>query len=283
VRWLAFLVLAACGASAPVVTRTVVRGGEAKAGHAEAVAEAEGHFAKRLDERELRLAIAAWRRAVTLRDDDAASYLMLSRALYFHVDGFLLVEGRKQEAEAELEEGFKAADRGLRARFPKYEQLRKAGGEVDQSALGLGKDAVPFLYWYAHNLIRWADLKGRFTAARVYERVFRLMEMVRTLDERFDHAGAVRFFGAARAEAPAIAGGSMSESRKFFERALWLEPDYLENHLQMAQHYAKNAEDEKLYRYHLEIARKGKAEAIPEAVPEQEIARKKAMKLADGI
>jgi hypothetical protein len=282
VRAIVLLALAACGPATPVVSRPVVRGGE-KTGHTEAVAEAERRFAGRADEKELRAAIEAWRRAVTLRDDDAQSYLMLARASYLLADGFLLFDGRTAEAVDALEASFQAADRGLRARFPEYEKIRKVGGEVDQAALRLGKEAAPFLYWYALSLIRWADQKGRFTAARVYERVFRLIEMVRGLDPHLDGAGPDRFFGGARAEAPKIAGGSMPESRKFFERALALEPDYLENHLQFARYYANKAGDEKLFEYHMRIALEGATDTLPDSIPEQLIARKKAKAYAASV
>jgi len=92
------------------------------------------------------------------------------------------------------------------------------------------------------------------------------------LDPAYDHAGADRFFGAARAESPAIAGGSLEKSRVHFARALELAPDYLENHLSRGMYYARRAGDAALYAQCLRRV----LDAPPDGIPEQEIAKKKA-------
>src|SRR5262245_16986056 len=53
-----------------------------------AAAEAETHWAGRVEETELRAALAGWTRAVALDDSDAASYTMLARASFVLADGF---------------------------------------------------------------------------------------------------------------------------------------------------------------------------------------------------
>jgi tetratricopeptide (TPR) repeat protein len=260
--------LAACGPAPRVVARPVERAG------ADASAEralAERLWGERLDESQLRAALAAWKRAIARDDADVASYAMAARASFFLADGFLALDGRREEMVATFEDGAALAERGLRALSPEFERRRRAGGGVDVAAVGLGREAVPLLYYWGHNVIRWADAEGRMAAMRVYQQVFHVMEQVRGLDPGFDHGGADRFFGAARAESPAIAGGSLEQSRAHFERALELAPDWLENHRQRGVHYARRAGDAALYA----ACRRRVLEAPPDGIPEQEIARRK--------
>ena len=271
--------LAACGQSPRVLAEPVERGIRGDASSERALAERL--WSERLDEGKLRGALAAWKRAIDRDDSDVASYAMAARASYLLADGFLALDGRRDEMKRVFEDGAALAERGLRALSPEFEARRRAGGGVDVAAVGLGEPAVPLLYYWGHNVIRWADAEGRMTAMKVYKQVFHVMEQVRTLDPAFDHGGADRFFGAARAEAPAIAGGSLEKSRLHFERALELAPDYLENHLQRGVHYAARAGDASLQASSLRRVLETPSGTVPEAVPEQEIAKRKARLRAD--
>jgi hypothetical protein len=249
------------------------------AGHRERN-EAERLWPERLEEARLRAALGAWKQAVAVDDTDVASYTMAARASYLLADGFLAFDGRKDELRKTFEDGAALADRGLRALSPRFEERRAAGAEVDQAAEGLGKEAAPLLYWWGQNAIRWADAEGWTASMRIYKNVFHAIEQVRTLDPAYDHGGAERFFGAARAESPAVAGGDLGKSREHFERALAIAPLYLENHLQLARFYARRAGDEALYDRSMQLVLDTPASVLPDAVPEQELAKRKARKLS---
>src|SRR5262249_54069077 len=150
--------------------------------------------------------------------------------------------------------------------------------DVDEAAAALGADAAPLLYWWGQNAMRWADLAGRFTAARTYKVAKRVMEQVARLDPTYDHAGAERWLGSFYAEAPAIAGGDLRQSRVHFDRALALDPEFLGNHLDFAQRYARRAGDAAAYAASLERVR-----VTPARSPEEEIAKKKAARLGAAI
>jgi hypothetical protein len=244
------------------------------------VAEAERLWAERLDPAKCRAAIGAWRRAVEVADDDAKSWLALARASYFLADGFLdLDHGSNEEVTATFEQGAAYADRGLRALSATYEERRQGGADVDEAAVGLGVEVVPFIYWWGLNVIRWADRVGWTAAARVYKHVRRAMELVGELEPGYDHAGAARYLAAFYIDAPGIAGGDTRKGKNLLDQALAAEPEYLENWVVLAERYAKKTHDEELY----EKARRHVLDAQPDAAsalfPEQEIARKKARNL----
>jgi hypothetical protein len=272
-------VVAACSSSPRVLDTPIARAAEEMPSdaHARAVAEAEAAFADRLDEARLRRAIDAWTRAIALRETDVAAYTALARAWYFLADGHLAFDAaRRDEMKRAYEQAAAYAERGLRALSPEFERRRRAGEGVDAASRDLGEPAAPLLYWWALCVIRWADLDGWMTAAGIYKEVFRVMERVRVLDDAVDHAGPDRFFGAARAESPAIAGGSLTESRAFFDRAVALAPDYLETHLQIARTLARRAGDRALFEASVKKIADTAPDSVPDAIPEQEIARRKA-------
>ena len=256
-------------------------------GHAtapSAAAQADTLWADRLDRKSLEGAIAAWKQAVASADDDARSWLMLARAQYFLGDGFLDLEHADNDLVTQtFEDGATFADRGLRALSPTYEERRHDGLEVDEAAAGLGPEVVPFIYWWGLNAIRWADRKGWTAAARVYKHVLRCMEIVAALDPGFDHAGAERYFGAFYSAAPGLAGGDTDKGKTNIDRALARSPEYLGTWVVLADRYAKKVGDHALYEKARQHVLDTPSEAVPDSVPEQEIAKKKARMLAPHL
>jgi hypothetical protein len=102
------------------------------------------------------------------------------------------------------------------------------------------------------------------------------MEMVAQLEPDYDHAGADRYFGAFYTEAPGIAGGDVAKGKEHLDQALKLDPRYLENWVVLAERYARKAHDETLYERARRTILDTPADAVPDAVPEMEIAKKKA-------
>jgi hypothetical protein len=277
------MLLAACGGAPKMIDRPIERtpapAVAATDAHAAAVADAERAFAERLDPARLRDAIAAWQRAVAERDTDVASYTALARAWFFLADAHLDADADAGERKRAYEQGAAFADRGLRALSPVYEQRRAGGAEVDAAAADLGKDAAALLYWWGMNAIRWADLDGWTTAAGMYKGVFRAIERAGALDPAIDHAGPARFFGSARAEAPAIAGGSLTDSAAFFADAVARAPDFLETYLQRAKTLARRTKDRALFDASIRKVLDTPSDSLPDAIPEQEVAKRKARAL----
>jgi hypothetical protein len=271
------LLPAACGATPRQLSRPVARAAPAGDRHAALWAQARGAWERRADEAALREAIRLLREVVAARDDDREAYLLLSRACFFLGDGFLVFDPRrKPELAATFEEGLAFADRGLRALSPTYEQRRRAGAAVDEAASGLGREAVPYLYWYAQNLLRWAHVEGTFTLMGEYKRSHRLMNLVEALDPGYFYGGADRYFGAFLAGAPGIAGGDLGAARTRFEKALARAPHFFETHILYAELYAVRTKDRTLYVRLLRAVTEAPPDILPEAAAENARARKKA-------
>jgi len=281
VRRLVFVVcFAACGSTPREIGRTVARQTPAADRHAAAWEEARRAWDKRADEAALREAIARWTEAVALRDDDHEAYTMLARAYFFLADGFIVLDGKRAgELPDAFEQGLINADRGLRALSPQYEQRRQGGQSADEAIAGLGREAAPLLYWYASNLIRWAHVKGTFTVMREYKRAHRFMHAVERLDPDYYYGGADRYFGMFLAGAPGIAGGDLKQAKMRFEAALRRAPAFFETHVLYAELYAVKAGDKQLYLSSLRYVLDTPAEVLPEVVPEQSKAKKKAAAL----
>jgi tetratricopeptide (TPR) repeat protein len=271
------IAVGACGPSPSTISDPVRRGAPPVAS---AAAEAENLWSERLDVTKLRAAIDAWHSAVATRDDDARSWLMLARAHYFLGDGFLDLEhAPNDEVTRNFEDGAACADRGLRALSPTYESRRQGGMEVDEAAAGLGIEAVPFVYWWGLNAIRWADRAGWTAAARIYKHVLAVMAIVEALDPGYDHAGAERYLGAFYSAAPGLAGGDTDKGKKYLDRALEREPHDLSTWIVVAERYAAKIKDQELYDRARTTVLETPSETLPDAVPEQEIAKKKARRL----
>jgi TRAP transporter TatT component family protein len=270
-------VATACSPTPLELSAPIARGGSAAVPARE---EADQLWADRLDEHKLRAAIAAWKRAVAVADDDADSWLMLARASYFLGDGFLdLAHAPDAEVTRTFAEGAAFADRGLRARLRSYEARRRAGLEVDEAAAGLGAEAVPFIYWWGLNTIRWADRVGWSAGLRVYKHVLRVMEEVRAVEPAYAHGGADRFLGAFYTEAPGVAGGDVERGRAHLERAIALAPGYLENREVVAERFARKVRSARIFDDNVRLVRETPSSVVPDAIPEQEIAKRKAARL----
>jgi hypothetical protein len=275
------VILGACGATPREIERAVVRQAPVVDRHAVLWGEARAAWERRGDEAALRDAIARWREVVALRDDDHEAYAMLARAYFFLGDGFLVFdEDRRDELRDAFEQGVAYADRGLRALSPAYEARRRGGEDADAAiagpGLGLGRDAVPFLYWYAQNLLRWAHAKGRFTLMSTYKSAHRVMSVVENLDPDYFYGGPDRYFATFLAGAPGIAGGDMTEARARFDASLRRAPAFFETRILIAELLAVKTHDKALYVSSLRYVLDTPAGVLPEILPEQLKAKKKA-------
>ena len=276
------VLVAGCGASPRLLGEKIDRQGVISDRVATLRAEARAEWERRGDETALRAAIDRWREVIELRDDDREAYLMLARAHFFLGDGYLVFDPRrKDELAAAFETGIAYADRGLRALSPAFERRRRDGKDVEDSLEGLPPEAVPYLYWYANNLLRWAHVRGTFTIMGEYKRAHRLMSVVEKLDPGYFYGGADRYFGAFLCGAPGIAGGDLEDGKKRLDASLRRAPDFFETRILVAELYAVKTHDRALYESTLRYVLDTPLERLPEAAPENERARKKARNLLE--
>jgi len=92
--------------------------------------------------------------------------------------------------------------------------------ELKRQLAGLGRRAVPALFWTASCWAKWIDM-NRNDPARIADmgKVAELMERVLALDENYYHGGAHLFFGVYYGARPPMLGGDFERSAKHFENA----------------------------------------------------------------
>jgi len=274
--WLGSVLGGGRGQDEPAVTPAAPPSPEAA--HA-ARAQAEAHWARRLDEAECRAALAAWERALAADPADHQASLGLARGYFFLAD--LTCGARKQAGEraagkqliAAHEAGAAAAERGLRAQ-----------GVSPQDAAAIGTAQLPLGFWWAQNTIVAANAKGVAATVRQFNPVLKVMERVAQLDSGIWYGASDRYLASVFCAAPGYAGGDLQKGRKHFEASLAYAPEFFDTHVLFAQLYARPARDEPLYLKLLQHVVETAPEVLPEVVPEQTVAREKAAaELARGF
>ena len=91
---------------------------------------------------------------------------------------------------------------------------------LQQKLAGLGRDAVPGLFWAASNWAKWIDL-NRTEPARLseLEKVAALMQRALALDETFYFGGPHLFFGVWYGSRPPMLGGNFTLAEEHFAKA----------------------------------------------------------------
>jgi hypothetical protein len=238
-----------------------------------AVASADERWALRLDPDEARAALAAWEEAAVADPADPTLHLAVTRACHFLAEAH-----RVSDRVALLERGVAAAERGLRASSSDFDRLRRLDAPFEDAIAALDRDAAPLLYWWAVQRMAVAREEGFAATVAAHPVVWSAMERVEALDPDTWYRGADRYFAAAYAVMPPVAGGDLARSRERFESALAHAPDFLETRLLYAALYATAAEDDALYRVQLTAIVEAPA-GDPAIEPEQELVRRRAREL----
>ena len=250
---------------------------------AAALAEAEAHWALRSDPAELRLAIASWRRALSIAPAEPEPYEKLARAHYFLADGYLRFD---EEAEDEMlmtyEKGTYYAELGLGAVDPTFRDRVCGGDEVEDVVPTLGKEAIATMYWYATNLGKWALAKGILVALGNKDKIFAMMTRIDELAPEHFYGAAARYFGAFYTTLP-FPGGDPELSRANFDRSIAMEPNYFASYVLMAELLATKTDDRALFEKSLKYVLETPADIIPELTPENTAEKRKAEALYEEI
>jgi hypothetical protein len=259
------LLSAACATAAPAPT--------VRTPDSTAVAAAAARWADRLDPAEARAALDAWQRAADADPGDPALHLAISRACHFLAEAH-----QAPDRLALLERGVAAAERGLRAASPEFDRLRRLDAPFEEAIATLDAGAAPLLYWWATQRMAVAREAGFAATVEAHPVVWRAMERVEALAPDTWYRGADRYFAAAYAVMPPVAGGDLEQARARFEAALAAAPRFLETRLLYAVLYATAAGDDALYRAQLTAIVEAPPDD-PEIEPEQELVRRRARAL----
>lgn len=244
------------------------------------LAEGRGHFAKRGERASLDAAIAAWEEAARLDPARADIQLEMTYAYYFLAHGHLRFDDDEDGMKDAYDKGVDAAERAIYLLSPEFKDKIKGGEDWEDAVTIIGKDAQPAIYWYATNLGKWALLDGFTTILANKDRAAAIMDHARQLDETFLHGAPHRYFGVYRTKIP-FPGGDMPASKTHFERAIEIQPSYLETKVLFAENYAVKNQDEELFDRLIEEVLAAPDDVMPDLVPENEVAKRTAKKLKD--
>lgn len=280
-----FAVLAAaCGAGrVPAWERPWTTG--TRGDDAALVREGDVLFEQRGNEKRLRAALVSWEKAALARPEKAATWVKLARGYHLLADGFLFPQAETkythmEELIAAHERGVTSAERALWLVSPALKAKVLAGTSLAQALAVLDGTAVPALYWYAVNLVKWSHGRGHTITGRHRATVRAAMSRILELDATYWFGGADRYFGALYADLSSLRGGDVERSRLHFEKALAIAPGYFGTRVLMAELYwGKRVRNRQRYRETLKAVTELAVDVLPGIEPEQRIERKRAASL----
>ncbi|GMV40692.1 MAG: hypothetical protein AMXMBFR64_24080 [Myxococcales bacterium] len=245
--------------------------------------EGEAHWAKRSDPAELRKAIEAWDRAVQIDPSNTDLMVRLSRAWYFLGDGHLRFdEEKKADMLAAFEKGTYWAEVALRGKNAEFRKRVCASEPFDKALKVVDKKSVPALYWYATNLGKWGLASSLINVLENKDKVAAMIGAARKLDPTYFYGAPDRYFGAYYTKIP-FPNGDPKRSKKHFQRALKIEPNYFATRVLMAEMLAPKLKDRAMFEEQLQFVINAKPDVIPELQAEQEIEQRKAKELYEDI
>jgi tetratricopeptide (TPR) repeat protein len=202
----------------------------------------------------------------------------LSRAYFLLADGFVRRASQNGQSLALYDKGIAAGERAMLAVSEEFAKRVRGGEPVESAIAAIPASGQAALFWYASNLGRFvsADLT---TAAMYKDRIHVVMQRVLQLDPTFFYAAPHRYFGAFYARAPHFLGGNLEKSKEHFERALQIEPHCLETKVLYAEYYARKLKDKELFLRLLTEVIEADPQALPDLLPEQELAKQRAREL----
>ncbi len=219
----------------------------------------QGVFGFSAYEGRLREAIRLWEEALPALLDAGKRrevWVKLSRAYFELAEGYLVEKAEKERAYGK---GKEYALFALRL-DPEFLEAEKREGF--RAAFRKGKD-VEALFWYGNNLGRWLSYHYWEALVGGTRDVLAAFERCVELDEKYWGAGPRRALANFLAQTPGFLGGDFGRAKEEFARAVELAPEFLQNYVDYAEHWAKRAGEEELF---CELLRKALALAQDPAV-----------------
>jgi tetratricopeptide (TPR) repeat protein len=203
----------------------------------------QGPFEFSAYEGRLREAIRLWEEALPhLSDAEKRREVLvkLSRAYFELAEGYLVEKPQKEGAYE------KGKDYGLSALRLDPEFAEVEAREGFRAALRKSTD-VEALFWYGNNLGRWLSYHYWEALVGGTRDVLAAFERCVELDEKYWAAGPHRALANFLAQTPGFLGGDFERAKGEFARAVELAPEFLQNYVDYAEHWAKKAGDQSLF------------------------------------
>ena len=257
------------------------------------VAEAEQHWANRIDRAQLEAALAAWETATRVespgnrRADLYPILCLLSRGYYMLADGHIRFdEGPEATVDASMMESYNMGiEYGRLAMAVNNDEWNRAllyETPIPEAAQVLTRSDLPAAYWYSVNMGKWAVLDGTPTILAHKDDIRAIMERIAEIDREYWYGASDRYFGVFYTRIP-IGNPDLDRSHQHFEAAIAMAPDYLSTRVLYAQDYATKRQDRELFVEQLEYVLAADLDTMPEFRPENEIEQRKAQLLLDNV
>lgn len=253
IRWLAFLILT-----------TAIGGASTE--------KAMEHWQKRDQRPELEKALELFEAAIKSNPSDREAITLFVRG------SFLLANAHLKEKSEKKKILQKARNLG-------DQTLKIDTSDLSRSLERLTKADVPLIYWTMSNLGYLSEVNGILSSIGNKRQITEMLERVSKLDPEYFYGAVPRFWGAYYAVVPRIAGGNMKKSRKEFEKAIQLGPDFLTNKTLMAELFWTRDGDRKEFERMLNEVLKAEVNN-PEIAPENNLEKLRAhelLKAADDL
>lgn len=205
----------------------------------------EGTFNFTLYESALRQAITLWEEALPLIPADQVqtkAHVLngLAQGYFELAEGYLTTV---EEKDAAFKQGKDYALESLRL-DPDFKAIEEEKGF--RAALRSSKD-VRAVFWYGNALGRYLNYHPLTAITGGMTDVLASFERALEIDRNYLGGGPDRALAAFLAQVPSILGGDLEEAKVHFESALKIDPAYLENYVNYAEHYAKQKKDWSLF------------------------------------
>lgn len=145
------------------------------------------------------------------------------------------------------------------------------GAQAGERALSIAPSHIGAMYWTANNIGRRAEEQGKLATARALRRIKELQRKTLETDETFFHGGPHLFWGLYYTTTPWPIR-DYDRAREHFERALEIEGRYLRTYELFVEYYLLEKNRDRA-RAMLEKVGKTPASILPEAVPENKVAK----------
>ena len=272
--WIAAVLLAGCGKKPGSYEMTSA----AESSASDTLnSQAEEAWAQRNDKAQLTAALNTYEQLFVADPTNKEIAARLVRGWYFYGDA------HEQELEAKKVAWDKAITFGQTclAINADYKAILEKEGKREDAAAALTKEDVPCTYWYASALGKWAKESGLATTLKHIGAAKAFISKVQELDPTFFYGAPHRYWGAYYAGLPSFAGQDLDRSKKEFETAIEIAPDYLGTRILLADYWAtKNQDQYAIFDEMVQYVMASDAYALdPELIPENlaEIEKAKAL------
>jgi hypothetical protein len=204
--------------------------------------------------------------------------------LYLTRSNFLMGDSHskdKAEKISYFEKAMNYGDMNL-ALNAEYASRLKKNDEVTHQVKALGINEVPQMYWALASVGRYAKTNGIFSGLKYKSKILALLARAEELKADYFYGAIPRYWASYYAVIPGFAGKDLKKSKKYFEKAMELGPQYYGNKVLMAETYYVEKEDEKEFKKILnEVIADSSQDNHPELGAENRMEKIKAKKLLE--